>query len=344
MVRMSDLVRGSTSAPLSPVTDEPGAAAGGTVASVGATAAAPRSSVPPGTAQPVEALFGDLLAFIETVRGIVREERQLPWDELTALVDRVVTSAESSADLVWAAARVKPEGADRLALHQARVAVLAARIGANLGWEHARVVRLATAGCLIDVGLWQIGPGLATRVDSLSGDEQKLYRSHPVVSAELMRRWSAPAPDIVEAVLHHHEREQGQGFPLGLERDAIHPHGKLLALAEVYTTLTLSAAPQQRLRPHDAVRDIVRGKREAFSPVFIKALLSEVSVFPPGTQVRLNTGEVARVLGVNRQHPLRPRVEVVLDSKGDRPASPKALDLAEAPFVYITSAVAEPPG
>jgi HD-GYP domain-containing protein (c-di-GMP phosphodiesterase class II) len=278
------------------------------------------------------------------VRQIVREDRPFPWDELIARAERVATSAESSADLVWAAGRARPRPGDHLALHQARVAVLGARIGANLGWDHARVVRLATAGCLIDVGLWKIGPGLATRVEALSGDEQKLYRSHPVVSAELLRRWSAPGADIVEAVLHHHEREHGQGFPLGIERDAIHPHGKLLALADAYTTLTLSAPPPQRLRPHDAIRDILRSKREAFSPLFIKALLSEVSVFPPGTRVRLNTGEVACVLAVNRAHPLRPRVEVVLDSKGDHPATAKTLDLAEAPFVYITGAVSEQPG
>ena len=73
----------------------------------------------------------------------------------------------------------------------------------------------------------------------------------------------------------------------------------------------------------------------------IKALLSEISVFPPGTLVRLNTGEVGRVTAVNRNYPLRPRVEIVADGKGQRIASPKTTDLSEAPFLYITGAVTE---
>jgi len=64
-------------------------------------------------------------------------------------------------------------------------------------------------------------------------------------------------------------------------------------------------------------------------------------VFPPGTLVRLNTDEVGRVIGVNREHPLRPRVEVMLDAKGQRLPHPKILDLSEAPFQYITGPVAE---
>jgi hypothetical protein len=57
--------------------------------------------------------------------------------------------------------------------------------------------------------------------------------------------------------------------------------------------------------------------------------------------VKLNTGEVGRVVGVNRNHPLRPRVEVIADSRGDRLPAPKLIDLSEAPFLYITGPVSE---
>src|SRR5207245_2076416 len=110
---------------------------------------------------------------------------------------------------------------------------------------------------------------------------------------------------------------------------------------DTYTGVTMPPAPRPRLRPHEAIREIVRSKHEAFPSQLVKALLSEISVFPPGTLVRLNTGEVGRVTAVNRHHPLRPRVEIVADGKGQRLGSPKSTDLAEAPFLYITGAVAE---
>jgi hypothetical protein len=110
---------------------------------------------------------------------------------------------------------------------------------------------------------------------------------------------------------------------------------------DTYTRLTSPRPPRPRLMPHEAIREIVRSKHESFSPALIKALLSEISVFPPGTRVRLNTGEVGQVTAVNRNHPLRPRVEVVSDSKGNRPATPKTIDLSETPFLYITGPVSE---
>jgi hypothetical protein len=57
--------------------------------------------------------------------------------------------------------------------------------------------------------------------------------------------------------------------------------------------------------------------------------------------VRLNTEEIARVVAVNRNHPLRPRVEVVADSRGMRLPATKLVDLSESPFIYITGPVTE---
>jgi hypothetical protein len=89
------------------------------------------------------------------------------------------------------------------------------------------------------------------------------------------------------------------------------------------------------------VREIVKSRNEAFPSPLIKALLSEISVFPPGTVVRLNTDEIGRVVGVNRDHPLRPRVEIMADARGQRLPALKSVDLAESPFIYITGPVGE---
>jgi HD-GYP domain-containing protein (c-di-GMP phosphodiesterase class II) len=227
-----------------------------------------------------------------------------------------------------------------LVAHQSRVAILAARIGLNVGFERPRAVELGMAGALIDIGLWQSPDSLLRHLDNLSADEQAMYRAHPQRSVALLTQWGAPA-SLVEAVLQHHEREQGQGFPQGLTGSAISQDAKILGLVDAYTGLTLPASRRPGLRPHEAIRAIVRSKHESFSPALIKALLSEISVFPPGTLVRLNTGEVGQVTAVNRNHPLRPRVEVVSDSKGNKPLAPKTIDLSETPFLYITGPVSE---
>jgi HD-GYP domain-containing protein (c-di-GMP phosphodiesterase class II) len=296
-------------------------------------------AAPPESAEP---LFAELQLFLARVRELIRTGDEFPWGELERIIERAATVLERSNELFWTANNTAAlASVDYLAFHQARVAVLAMTIGASVGYDRARRVQLGIAGSLIDVGLWQMPEGLLRRLDALSAEEQTLYRSHPRLSVELIRRWSPPREGLVEAVLQHHEREQGQGFPQGLHGTAVSQDAKVLGLVDTYTGLTMPPPPRPRLRPHEAIREIVRSKHEAFPSSLVKALLSEISVFPPGTLVRLNTGEVGRVVAVNRNHPLRPKVEIVADGKGQRLTSPKLADLADAPFLYITGAVAE---
>jgi hypothetical protein len=299
-------------------------------------------SAPAAPAENPQALFDELHDFMLQVREAVHGRASLPWPTLESLVDRVAVALRNSADLFWIANN--PAGganSDYLALHQARVAVLAVRIGTALGYDRPRLLALGMAGCLIDISLWQLPEAVMRKMDTAAGEERTLYRSHARLSADLIRRWDPPSDRIPAAVLEHHERERGQGFPQGLQGPAIDGDAKILGLVDTYTALTAPPASRPRLRPHEAIREIVKSRHDEFPPALIKALLAEISVFPPGTVVRLNTEELARVIAVNRHHPLRPKVEVLADGKGHRLSVPKLLDLSEAPFLYITGPVAE---
>lgn len=354
MVRMSDLIRaGSGAAPPTPPANPE---------VVERREPAPRAEAPPATTSeppgppapsrtepaPSEAttpaaeqLFTELEAFLEDVGRLVKSGRTVSWPELEQLVDAVVGSLEGSGELFWVANRpAAPPGADYLAFHQARVAVLAARVAANIGYDRPSCLGVALAGCLIDVGLWQLPASVLQRLDALSPEELSQYRAHPRLSADIVRRWAPPYDGVVQMILQHHEREQGQGFPQGASGAAIRDEAKLLGLVDTYTGLTAPPSLRPGLRPHEAIREIVRSKNESFPPPLIKALLGEISVFPPGTLVRLNSGESGRVVAINRNHPLRPRLEVY-DTKGRPPAAPKLIDLSETPFLYITGAVSE---
>ncbi len=303
MVRMSDLVRtGGRLPPPDPASPEPApppaepAAARPREPEPAPTPVAP--PLPPAPATPAydpalaqadaaaaEQIFLALIRFLESVRDRMRAgSAALSWAELEQRIASALEAIERSAELFWVANRAAvPAGVDYIALHQARVAVLAMRVGATVGLGRAQLNELGMAGALMDIGLWRLPPGLSGRLEALGAEEQGQYRAHPRVAADLLRHWAVPSDGLVEMVLHHHEREQGQGFPQGLSGVAIHPQAK----------------------------------------------------------IRLNTGETGCVIAVNRNHPLRPRVEVY-DARGRRLAAPKILDLAESPFLYITGPVAEP--
>ena len=301
----------------------------------------PPARDPVAPSEPSEPLFGELQQFLAEARDRVRGGGFV-WTRLESLVDRAVTSLKRSADLFWVANNpAAPPGVDYIAFHQARVCVLCLRLGINLGYDAGRLLPLGLAAALFDAGLWQLPTGLIDHVDTLSGNDLATYRSHPRVSAEIVQRWSPPDPRIVESILDHHEREQGQGFPRGLSAGSIDADAKIIGLVDTYTGLTVPPSSRPRLRPYEAIRDIVKTRNDQFPPQLIKVLLSEISVFPPGTIVRLNTEEVGRVIAVNRNHPLRPQVEIVTDAKGQRASTSKVIDLSESPFLYITGPVGD---
>ena len=375
MVRMSDLARGGVAVPPPPVaetgraavaTPEPPAvqplppprprvpapyppvrAPGVPVAPVRAPevpVAPVRAESPPpaddqGLAEPI---LDDLRSFLGTIPDLLKSNEAFPWGALERVIARVVRSLEASGDLFWLAnGTVVPKGLDYLAFHQARITVLAVRIGMTIRYERRHLVELGVAAALSDIGLWQLPAGVLRRLDGLSPEDQSQYHAHPRLAAERLRRWGPPFAGLVDTVLQHHEREQGQGFPHGLQGPSIRVEAKIVGLADTYMALTAPPSLRPGLRPHEAVREIVRSKHGAFPSVLIKALLSDITVFPPGTVVRLNTGEIGAVVAVNRNHPLRPRVEIV-DGKTGPLATPKIVDLSEAPFLYITGPEAEP--
>jgi hypothetical protein len=302
---------------------------------------APPTPVAAEPSEPSAPLYGELQTFLAETRERV-QGHGFAWDRLESLVARLIDSLLSSPDLFWVANNpAPPPGMDYVAFHQARVCVLALRLASNLGYDRARLMPLGLASALFDVGLWQLPQSLIERADALTGNELATYRSHPRISAEIVQRWSPPDSRIVDAIVDHHEREHGQGFPRAIQAGAIAADAKIIGLVDTYTALTSPPPPRPRLRPHEAIRDIVKSRNDQFPSPLIKVLLSEISVFPPGTIVRLNTEEVGRVIAVNRNHPLRPQVEIVADARGQRLGMPKVIDLSEAPFLYITGPVGE---
>jgi HD-GYP domain-containing protein (c-di-GMP phosphodiesterase class II) len=281
------------------------------------------------------------LAFTDRLPGLVRGGREFPWEGYQRMIERVIQSLQGSVDLFWLANNPPSAGAEYLSAHLAAVGILSIRIGIGLGLDRERLLDLGMAAFLFDVGMVSLPQGILARGGALSGADLAMYQTHTRLSADAVRGWAPPRPGVIEAVLQHHERENGGGYPQGLAGAAIHPNAKIIGLLDTYTALIFPRPPAPRLQPHEAIREIVRSKHEGFSTPLIKALLSEISVFPPRTIVKLNTGEVGRVIAVNRDHPLRPKVEIIADSKGSPLAAPKVLDLSEAPFIYVTGPVQE---
>ncbi|HSC64415.1 MAG TPA: HD domain-containing phosphohydrolase [Caldimonas sp.] len=133
--------------------------------------------------------------------------------------------------------------------HSILMALLCAHLVRESGGATVDVREAAAAGLLHDLGMLHIAPGLLDSEERLSGHELRPVYAHPLTSSMLVDRFPEYSKEIVRAIVEHHERLDGSGYPRGLAGDSISPLGRVVALAEVVTAMFdgTRRLPEQRV-------------------------------------------------------------------------------------------------
>lgn len=146
-------------------------------------------------------------------------------------------------------------------------------IGRELGLDARTVRRLAAAGVVHDIGkLWTHESVLRKRGPLDEADWIELRR-HPVDGARLLAR--AGLDDLVDWVLHHHERPDGRGYPYGLSGEQIPLGARIIAVADAYDAMTSPRAYRPAvLTPEEAGVELARGAGTQFDEPIVSTFMS----------------------------------------------------------------------
>src|SRR5712672_2792301 len=120
--------------------------------------------------------------------------------------------------------------------HCERLSDYSARLGEHLGLQEDQLVALRRAGVVHDVGKIAVPDAILLKPGSLTADEWKLIREHPVVG----ERICAPLKSfrfVLPIIRHHHEKLDGSGYPDGLRGEEIPVTARVLQIADVYDAL-----------------------------------------------------------------------------------------------------------
>ena len=133
--------------------------------------------------------------------------------------------------------------------HSILMALLCAHLVREAGGAKVDVREAAVAGLLHDLGMLHIAPDLLDSEERLSGDELRPVYVHPLTSSMLVDRFPEYSKEIVRAIVEHHERLDGSGYPRGLAGEEVSALGRVLALAEVVTAMFDGSRrlPEQRV-------------------------------------------------------------------------------------------------
>lgn len=149
--------------------------------------------------------------------------------------------------------------------HSVRVARLALAFTAWLGWPEPARAAVQQAALLHDLGKLRVPRSVLLKPGPLTPAERAQVHRHPVWSARLARALGASGP-VLAALLAHHERWDGQGYPHGLPGEAVPLLARLLAVVDAFDAMT-SLRPYAAVRtPGEALAELERGAGSHFDP------------------------------------------------------------------------------
>lgn len=152
--------------------------------------------------------------------------------------------------------------------HSVLMAILAAHLVREGGAPIHDMTVAAAAGLLHDLGMLHIDAGLLDSAKRLDGDDRRPLYVHPVTSSMLIARFHEYPNEISRAILEHHERLDGSGYPRALTGDAISPLGRLLSLCEVVTAMF----DGEREHPEQRVSLLLRMTPRRFDPALVPSI------------------------------------------------------------------------
>ena len=178
------------------------------------------------------------------------------------------------------------------ATHALLVAGLCALIGPSAGMQNAEQLALSRAALTMNIGMTRAHDDMARQVGPLSDAQRKTVREHPQRSAGVLRQLGVVDAAWLQLVKDPHERPDGQGYPAGKAvNSTAHP---LLQMADVYVASISPRKSRGGLLSQQVARELYLGPDLTPDPLgalFIK----NVGFYPPGSYVRLASGELAVV-------------------------------------------------
>ncbi len=218
--------------------------------------------------------------------------------------------------------------------------ILAVKFGLDLGYNGEELRQLSLAALLHDIGMARLPEGLVEKNGPLNPVERALLGRHPEEGAQIIKRLGPDYTWLAEVIIQSHERVDGSGYPKALKETEVHEYAQIIGLADVYESLVHHRPFRRRLSPLEALKEILSRERTAFPDRVLRALIQALSPYPVGSLVRLNTGEIGRVVANDKDRSLRPVVEVLI--RGGKPLEePVLTDLSQSPLLNVQDSLAE---
>lgn len=252
------------------------------------------------------------------------------------LVSDMVDSLLDEKDVVLHLMNAK-SGDENAYYHALNVTMLALILGkeAGLGYEEMRALGLGTL--LHDMGKEKVPSQILLKKTPWTMAERNFYQQHVLYGLEMARQLPDLAPGVLEVIAMHHELLDGSGFPGKLKGERIGRFARIACIANTFDNYCNRINPADSMTPAEAIAHMFRRENGKYDAALMQHFIRCMGVYPPGSVVRLDNGQIGLVMSVNPGKLLHPSL-LLYD-----PHVPKEealwLDLSEVPDLKVERAL-----
>ena len=263
---------------------------------------------------------------VEEVMDELRNAGKLNVQRLEMAVEPMVDSVLRNPAAMSCLMRIRRKGG-YLHSHSLASSVWATMLGREIGLDRDALRVVALGAMLLDVGKTRIPEKLLSKPGKLDPAEIVLMRRHVEFGMDLLKQAGDVDARVLDMVAHHHERHDGSGYPAGLDGNKIPVFGRIAGVVDTYDAMITSRPYASTQSSYGALRQLRSLAGVQFQAEIVDQLTQAIGMFPTGTLVLLNTGEVAVVTAQSRIRRLRPEVMIILDPEKRPLADYRVVDL-----------------
>lgn len=243
----------------------------------------------------------------ESFRLLANDSIPLDVDKLTEPVYHLFVEAGGTAGVFDMLHNLR-DSSDEVYMHSLNVSLISNTLATWMRLPEHKIQLATAAGLLHDIGKVLMPPELLGKNKQLTDYEQRTMNEHVIKGYELVKDKDIDT-HIKNAIIMHHERRDGSGFPFHLKNDQIDEIASIVAVADVYDSLTTRKKYREPICPFYVIQQFENEGLDKYDPNTILTFLSNIVNTFIANRVMLSNGLTGEIIFVNPEHLAKPVVK-----------------------------------
>lgn len=275
----------------------------------------------------------------EKVKDILERHTYQNNQELAQLsntADNIISNILEEEQIIEKIFDIKERSTD-IYEHSISICSLAILTALRMGMDKSKIHDIGVSCLLHDIGL-RYSTTDFTNKDLINLNPQELaeYKKHPVNGFSSLKNEEWISDLSKNIILQHHETMDGKGFPLRMRDVSL--ECKIVTVCDTFDEM-ICGIGQKRVKVHEAIEYLKNYKNVKFDGKIVDTFLSFTAVYPAGSRVLTNEGELAEVISQNKEFQDRPIIRILKDKNGNDVKDEKILNLIKVHNVFIDKVV-----